>query len=104
MDLKPCMTQGEIPRLVINRAGDKVPNPDYPKDCRCKSGHIAPYGTRFFAVSGPVVPEAVQGVYCELCLNVANRKARLSKRGDSSNFDVHGEFEKGLSEIKRGAQ
>lgn len=94
MKLEATLTQGEIPILVKNQDGDMVPNPEYPADLGCKSGHIAPPGTRFFAVSGQVVPQAVAGVYCELCLQVANRMARHGAQKEPVPFDPADELQR----------
>lgn len=44
----------------------------YPLGGRCKSGHLAPPSTRFFMLSGQVLPRERWGVYCEHCLKVAH--------------------------------
>lgn len=65
--------------LVINEvlpyyeANPSSSNPTYPKDKMCKSGHLTPDGVRFFQVSGDTLSKDRWGVYCELCLKVANR-------------------------------
>jgi hypothetical protein len=82
------MTQGE----VVPRLKDGRPNPDFPHDGLCKTGHIAPPGTRFFQVSGKVVPKNVVGVYCEHCLAVANRMSRLAKEGKGDTLDPQKEL------------
>ena len=62
-------------------ANDKgKPNPLYPSDGCCKSGHPTPSGTRFFHVSGKVLPKVFWGTYCEPCLIVANRLAAKRKQ------------------------
>lgn len=53
-------------------------NPKYPVDRRCKLGHIAPVGTRFFNVTSPsnTFPKELLGVYCEECIKQANMLVR----------------------------
>lgn len=102
MQFKPTMTQGEIPFLVKNKEGDMVPNPDYPSDLLCHSGHIAPLGSRFFSVDGEVVSAAVQGVYCEFCLMVANRMNAFQKQGSPVPFDPEKELDRLISEFEEG--
>lgn len=101
MKIEPTLIQGEIPLLIRNRDGDMVPNPKYPSDCRCKSGHVVPHGTRFFAVAGKVVSAAAEGVYCEFCLQVANKMGALLKKGLPVNFDPQQELEKIVKESTR---
>lgn len=101
---KATMTQGEIPRLVKDReSGEMLPNPHYPADGWCKSGHNAPYGTRFFSVTGEVVPRGREGVYCEFCLIIANHISRLSKQGLAVNFDPQKELERLITETGRSS-
>jgi hypothetical protein len=55
-----------------------------PTDNRCDSGHVPPESflvgqeripTRFFSVNG----KGIHGIYCELCLTVANYVAKQNK-------------------------
>lgn len=102
MKLKPTMTQGEIPLTIRDReTGKMVPNPDYPKDLVCKTGHTVPYGTRFFAVSGQVVSKQRQGIYCEFCLTVANKISHLSKQGLPVTFDPQEELQRLMAEAQK---
>ena len=55
--------------LAVNRDGS--PNPKYPSDRVCKSGHPAPEGARFFIVSGPALDRSRWGTYCHTCMRVA---------------------------------
>lgn len=75
MNARPDLTQSEIPRLLK----DDEPNPQYPENLMCKSGHACRPGTRFFRVTGPVLPVDRHGVYCEQCLIIANAIARAKK-------------------------
>jgi len=55
---------------------------EYPADLRCKSGHRAPEGTRFFSISGRVLAKELSGVYCEHCLVIANMIAKAKKKNE----------------------
>ncbi len=66
------LTQAEI----LDTLDDGSPNPEYPEDLRCKSGHLCPDGTRFFRVGGTALSKGRAGVYCEYCLIVANAIVR----------------------------
>lgn len=94
MQLKATMTQSEVPLLVKDRQGNLVENPDYPMDGQCKSGHVVPIGTRFFLVSGSVVPEEVAGLYCEPCLIVANTISHHEKNNLPLPFDPEEELQR----------
>ena len=85
--MKVDLSQGEIPEYLVSRDGTKRPNPDYPVSLICKSGHKAPPHTRFFAVSGSTLSEDRKGLYCELCLIVANKHKNLVKLGKAENFN-----------------
>lgn len=78
---KATLTMGE----VVATFKDGTPNPKFPHDGQCKSGHKAPPGTRFFAVSGPVLPKERWGIYCEPCLIVANKMAAKQRGGPDGN-------------------
>jgi len=89
------LTQSEIPVLVEDcETGEMIPNPDYPSDLRCKSGHVAPTGTRFFAISGKALPDAFAGVYCEHCLSIANRISNAQKQGLAPEINPEEELDK----------
>ena len=55
--------------LSVDRHGQV--NPKYPQDRKCKSGHVAPEGARFFVVSGPTLDHRRWGTYCQTCLRLA---------------------------------
>jgi hypothetical protein len=74
MSLKATLTQKEI--IPYNK---NTLNPHFPHDGQCKSGHRVPPGTRFFYVSGSVLPKKYWGIYCEPCLKVANKLAQKQK-------------------------
>lgn len=69
--LKADLTQSEV--LPTDPSGQ--PNPYYPHDGQCKSGHTAPSGTRFFLIQGRSLAKERWGAYCEPCLKEANRMA-----------------------------
>ena len=93
---------GEVPHLIKDRdTGEMRPNPDFPKDRRCKSGHVAPEGTRFFATSGKAMAKDRSGLYCELCLIVANKHNALRKAGRADGFAFVRELEKLITEAER---
>jgi hypothetical protein len=64
---RATLTFAEV--LPVNRDGS--PNPKYPQDRQCKSGHKAPEGARFFVVSGPTLDRRRWGLYCQTCMRVA---------------------------------
>ena len=103
MKPKPTLTQGEIPEFLVDRKGVKHLNPQYPLDRICKTGHVAPLGTRFFSVTGPAINLANQGIYCEHCLAIANRMSRLLKHGLPITFDPQKELRKMIEENKMEA-
>lgn len=87
------MSQGEVPSFVKDReTGEIRPNPDFPADRSCKSGHIAPHGVRFFAVSGRTLPAERWGLYCELCLTVSNKHAAMQRKGKGEGFNFAAEL------------
>ena len=93
---------GEVPHLIKDRdTGEMRPNPDFPKDRACKSGHVAPEGTRFFATSGTALAKERYGLYCELCLMVANKHRRLVKAGKAEVFDFAAELNYLVQEAER---
>ena len=118
--LKPTLSIGEIPRFSCGCRRDKqgnivrrpgcgclchetdgpcdVPNPQFPHDGKCSSGHYAPEGTRFFAVSGETLEASRTGIYCEPCLIVANKLAALKKEGLGHTIDPEVELNKLLAE------
>lgn len=95
--LRPTLTQEEIP----SKLRDGRPNPAYPQDLHCKSGHLAPAGTRFFRVSGSCVPPGVAGIYCEPCLIVVNTRIRRKKEGIESRLEPHDELAMELAKAER---
>lgn len=64
---RTTLTCAEV--LPVNRDGS--PNPKFPADRLCKSGHVAPEGARFFVISGPTLDRQRWGTYCQTCLRVA---------------------------------
>jgi len=76
---KVDLVMGEIPKLIKNEDGKMVPNPNYPSDGKCKTGHLIP-GAWFFAISGRTLPPDRHGVYCDACIATANRIASGRKR------------------------
>ena len=75
---KADLVMGEIPKVIRNKNGKMVPNPEYPEDGFCKSGHMVS-GARFFAISGSILPSDRHGVYCDACMAVANQLAANRK-------------------------
>lgn len=98
MPFKATMTQGEVPLLIKDRKGDMVPNPEYPTDGQCKSGHQVPIGVRFFYVSGSTVAAEVEGLYCEYCLSIANQISRHEKSGQPLPFEPEQELQRLIRE------
>lgn len=76
MPPKATLTQKEI--VPYNKTGKL--NPHFPHDGQCKSGHRVPPGTRFFYVSGSVLPKKRWGIYCEICLKIANKIAQKRQK------------------------
>jgi len=93
---------GEVPYLVRDRDTGKMrPNPEFPKDRVCVSGHVAPEGTRFFLTSGRALTKERSGLYCELCLIVANKHRALVKAGRADGYNFVKELEKLIVEAER---
>lgn len=73
------LTYNEV--LPVDKQGK--PNPKYPKDRKCKSGHLAPEGARFFIVSGPVLDRSRWGTYCQTCLRIAHKLAEKREQQEA---------------------
>lgn len=91
------LSQDEVPPFLKN--GD--PNPEFPHDGKCKSGHIAPPGTRFFKVYGESMAPGRAGTYCEPCLIVANKRHRRRKEGRESPLPPHIELAVEIEKVRR---
>jgi hypothetical protein len=89
------LIKGEVPRLTK----DGEPNPKFPHDGRCKTGHLAPpKTTRFYALSGKVMPSGLEGIYCEYCVTVTTRAGQLQRKGLPLDFDPRMELVRLLRE------
>ena len=77
---KATLTFNEI--TALDKQGR--PNPRYPKDGICKSGHVVP-GARFFFVGGKALPKPRWGIYCENCMAVAFKMAEKQRGGQDGN-------------------
>ena len=96
------LSLGEVPPVLIDRdTGESRPNPAYPRDRWCKTGHVAPQATRFFAVSGDTLEGHRSGLYCELCLRVANKHKVLQKEGKGAGFNFAAELAALVQEVER---
>lgn len=96
------LSLGEVPAVVLDRdTGELRPNPAYPSDRWCKSGHTAPQDVRFFSVSGDTLAATRSGLYCELCLKVANKHKALQKIGKGANFNFAAELASLVREVER---
>jgi len=51
-----------------------------PPSTNCKSGHVAPAGTRMWSISGDTLPKERWGVYCDKCLEVAGKLAQANDK------------------------
>lgn len=93
---KPNLVQGEITRYVKSElTGEQILNPDFPLTGVCHNRHSpVPPSVRFFQVSGDVLDEGSEGVYCEYCIEASNHLRRQIENEDDITIDVLGEIER----------
>jgi hypothetical protein len=84
MFLKPSITVSEQP--PSDRDGRL--NPFYPKDLKCRSGHVVSPGIKFYRISGDGLDKAYWGTYCEYCLKLVHMLVERKKKNNSSSIEA----------------